>query len=165
MKQLKLYYIDNKYIQYLRKYDNKILYNKNTTRPYIGIVYTYKEINYFAPLSSPKAKHRKIKDNAVDVFKIDNGILGVININNMIPVPKEFLIEVLPLITDKKYKVLLENQLTFINNHKSKLYSKVLQFQSRYRKGFLSKNILDRSCDLNLLEEKYVQYIEKNSNI
>ena len=83
----------------------------------------------------------------------------------MIPVPKEFLIEVLPLITDKKYKVLLENQLTFINNHKSKLYSKVLQFQSRYRKGFLSKNILDRSCNLNLLEEKYVQYIEKNSNI
>ena len=164
MKQLKLYYIQNNYIEYLRNYDNRIPYNKNLTRPYIGIVYTYKEINYFAPLSSPKTKHKRIKDNAVDVFKLDKGNLGVININNMIPVPKEVLTEVLPLVTDEKYKILLENQLTFINNHKSKLYSKVLQFQSRYRKGFLSNNILNR-CNINLLEEKYIQYIEKNYNI
>jgi len=156
MKQLKLYYIENNYVEYLRSYDNRIPYNKNSTRPYIGVVYTYKEIEYFAPLSSPKPKHKQIKDNAVDVFKLDKGNLGVININNMIPVPKEVLIEVLPLVKDKKYKILLENQLTFINNHKSKLYSKVLQFQSRYRKGFLSKNILNRCCNLNLLEEKYI---------
>jgi protein AbiQ len=51
IKKLKLYYISEDYIKYLRKYDNKLPSNKNTKRPYIGIVYQYNGFNYFAPLS------------------------------------------------------------------------------------------------------------------
>ena len=40
---------------------------------------------YFAPLSSPKPKYKTIK-NTLDLIKIDNGDLGVINFNNMVPV-------------------------------------------------------------------------------
>ena len=47
MKNLKIYYISESYINYLRQFDKNVAYNKNTTRPYIGIVYTYNNYNYF----------------------------------------------------------------------------------------------------------------------
>ena len=151
---LKLYSINDEYIEYLRKFDAKVPYNKNKTRPYVGVVYTYNNNNYFAPLSSPKAKHLKMSEKAIDIYKIDKGILGIININNMLPTPMECLTEVLPTITDKTYKILLEKQITYINDNKEKLLKKVNQFQLRYRKGFLSKEIQDRCCNFILLEEK-----------
>ena len=158
MKNLKIYYISENYINYLRQFDSNVAYNKNTSRPYIGIVYTYNNLNYFAPLSSPKSKHVNINPNAFDIFKIKNGELGVVNINNMIPTPIEELTEVLPTITDEKYKKMLEGQLTFLNNHKSQLLKKINVFQNMYRKGHLSKNILDRCCNFMLLEEKCKDY-------
>ena len=42
-------------------------------------------MEYFVPLSSPKEKHLKMK-NTLDFLKLDNGKLGAINFNNMIPV-------------------------------------------------------------------------------
>ena len=46
------------------------------------MVYTYNNYNYFAPLASPKPKHVNINPKAIDIFKIKNGELGVVNINN-----------------------------------------------------------------------------------
>jgi protein AbiQ len=160
MKNLKIYYIDEGYINYLRQFDKNVAYNKNTTRPYIGIVYTYNNHNYFAPLSSPKPKHKDINSKAIDIYKIKNGELGVVNINNMIPTPIEELTEVLPTITDIKYKKMLEEQLTFLNNHKADLFKKISHFQNMFRKGHLSEKILERCCDFILLEEKMEQYIK-----
>lgn len=159
MRNFKIYYISENYINYLRQFDCNVAYNKNTSRPYIGIVYTYNNLNYFAPLSSPKPKHFNINPNAFDIFKIKNGELGVVNINNMIPTPIEELTEVLPTITDEKYKKMLEGQLTFLNNHKAQLLKKINVFQNMYRKGHLSKNILDRCCNFILLEEKFREYV------
>ena len=119
MKNFKIYYISENYINYLRKFDKNVAYNENTTRPYIGIVYTYNNYNYFAPLASPKPKHVNIDSKAIDIFKIKNGELGVLNINNMIPTPIEELTEVLPIIKDEKYKKMLEEQLAFLNNNKA----------------------------------------------
>ena len=161
MKNLKIYYISEKYVNYLRKFDKNVAYNKNTTRPYIGVVYTYNNYNYFSPLASPKEKHIRINENAIDVFKIKNGELGIVNINNMIPTPIYELTEVLPLVKDKKYKKMLEEQLTFLNNNKSKLLRKIDIFQNMYRKGNLPKRVLDRSCNFKLLEEKFEEYIKK----
>lgn len=161
MKGLKIYYIDESYINYLRKFDSNVAYNKNSTRPYIGIVYTYNNYNYFAPLYSPKPKHIEINPKSIDIFKIKNGELGVVNINNMIPTPIEVLTEVLPTITDIKYKKLLEEQLTFLNNHKAELFKKITHFQNMYRKGHLYENILNRSCNFLLLEEKFKEYVSK----
>ena len=36
MKTLKIYYIDTNYINYLRKFDNRVAFNKNKARPYVG---------------------------------------------------------------------------------------------------------------------------------
>lgn len=161
MKNFKIYYISEGYINYLRQFDSNVTYNKNTTRPYIGIVYTYNNYNYFAPLSSPKSKHKNINPKALDIYKIKNGELGVVNINNMIPTPIEELTEVLPIITDTKYKKMLKEQLTFLNNHKAELFKKVHNFQNMYRKGHLNENLIKRCCNFVLLEKKFEEYIKK----
>lgn len=159
MKNLKIYYIDENYINYLRQFDTNVAYNKSKTRPYVGIVYTYNNFNYFVPLTSPKEKHKKINDKAIDIYKIKNGELGAVNINNMIPTPIEELTEVLPIVTDKKYKKMLEEQLTYLNNHKAELFKKIKYFQNMYRKGYLSENILARCCNFEFLEKVFLEYV------
>ncbi len=158
MKTLKIYYIDNNYINYLRKFDNIVAYNKTKTRPYVGVVYTFNNQTYFAPLSSPKPKHLIMNNRALDIFKIKDGELGIVNINNMIPTPKSCLTEVLPLVKDMQYKKLIIEQTTYLNNHKRDLLDKVNFFMLKYDTNKLSKRIMDRCCDFNLLEEKCKEY-------
>ena len=56
--KLNFYIIDDNYIQYLSEFDKHIAYNKNETRPYIGVVILVNEHYYFAPMFSPKTKHK-----------------------------------------------------------------------------------------------------------
>ena len=59
MEKLKLYFIDNDYIEYLRKFDERVAYNKIPNRPYIGVVYTYN--NFLKPLNlspSPNSAYK-----------------------------------------------------------------------------------------------------------
>lgn len=158
MKNFKLYYIEDKYIDYLRQFDSRVAYNKRKGRPYVGVVYSSENSDYFVPLHSPKEKHKAINDKAVDIIKIKGGDLGVVNINNMIPVPMNVLSEVLPIVKDKKYKTLLENQLTFLNNNKRWVYEKITWFIFLYQKERLNERILKRCCDFKLLEEKCLDY-------
>lgn len=154
---LKLYYINQNYIDYLRQFDDRVFYNKRTTRPYVGVVFKTNGFNYFAPLASPKLKHQKLKSSAIDIFKIKDGELGILNLNNMIPTPMECLIEVLPLIDDFKYKILLEKQITFLNDHKREVFSKIDSFMLLYKSGKL-KSIENRCCDFTVLEKKCLEY-------
>lgn len=70
---------------------------------------------YFAPLSSPKPKHKNMK-NIIDFFKIKDGELGAVNFNNMIPVNEnnyslvDLNKETLT-IAELKYQKLLREQL------------------------------------------------------
>lgn len=129
-KTLKIYYLDENYINYLRQFDTKVAYNKNQTRPYIGVVYSFNGYNYFAPLSSPKPKHLSMSEKTIDIFKIDRGKLGIVNINNMIPTPIECISEVLPTLKENDtYKTLIKKQTTFLNDNKNSLFRKVIQFR------------------------------------
>lgn len=80
----------------------------------------------------------------------------------MIPTPIDKLTEVLPIIKDSKYKRMLEEQLTFLNNHKAELFKKIKLFQNMYRKGHLSDNIKSRCCQFLMLENLCPEYIENN---
>lgn len=162
MSRLKLYYLDNKYVDFLRKSDPRVAYNKNQTRPYIGVVYTYNDFKYFAPLSSPKPKHLKMNSRNIDIFKIRNGELGIINLNNMIPVPEQCLIDCFSKIDNSKYKTLLENQINYINKDRQYLLSKVDRFQTLYRKSQLPEKVYQRTCNFELLEQKCLDYQKEN---
>ena len=87
--KLLLVRIDTEYCNFLRTFDSKVPYNysEKELRPFIGVLFKIRTIMYFAPLSSPKPKHIKLKSK-LDFLKIDNGKLGAINFNNMIPVLK-----------------------------------------------------------------------------
>ena len=163
MNKLKIYYIDSNYIDYLRKFDKRVAYNKSKTRPYVGVVYTFNNQTYFAPLSSPK--HLTMNNRALDIFKIKDGELGIVNINNMIPSPKSCLTEVLPLVKDKQYKNLVINQTEYLNKYKSDLMRKVKKFILQYNKNLLPKRIMDRCCDFNLLEKKCRQYEKEEVSV
>ena len=85
---------DTEYCNYLRKFYNKVPYNYNEKelRPCVGVLFEVNDCKYFAPLSSPKPKHLKLKSK-LDFLKIDNGKLGAINFNNMLPVTKNNIIK------------------------------------------------------------------------
>ena len=87
---IKFYVLKEKYIDYLRIADTRVQKNKKEGRPYIGIVYKIEGFDYFSPLSSPKDKHMRMKSR-IDFIKIDNGNLGIINLNNSVPVNKDQL--------------------------------------------------------------------------
>ena len=89
---IKIYGVKDSYIKYLSQYQEHLFLHEGGSfgRKYIGTVLEINEFFYFAPLSSFKFKHKKMKES-VDFIKIKD--YAVININNMIPVPKEQLIE------------------------------------------------------------------------
>ena len=61
--ELVLVRLDADYCNYLRKFDDKVPYNYNEKelRPFIGVLFMVNGCKYFAPLSSPKIKHLKMR--------------------------------------------------------------------------------------------------------
>ena len=157
---MELYTISEEYINYLRKFSKNVKYNKNESRPYIGVVLEINEYNYFAPLGSPKLKHIEMKES-LDFIKIEKGELGVINLNNMIPVPKDNITNIqINTLSDEKYAILLENQLRWIERNEESIISKSFKL---YKLITTKENTVfhKRSNDFKFLEEKYLEYIEE----
>lgn len=161
---LKIVRVSSDYCDYLRKFDNKVAYNKyeKELRPFIGILFKIDECEYFAPLSSPKEKHKKMK-NTVDFFKIKNGELGAVNFNNMIPVNKKHysLVELNKetlTISELKYQKLLREQLEWLNANYYQVKNKSFKLYNLYNNGKLPENIMKRCCNFKLLEEKCKEY-------
>ena len=162
--QLMLVKLDTAYCNYLRSFDKKVPYNFNEKelRPFIGVLFKIDDLMYFAPLSSPKPKYLKMKSK-LDFFKIDNGKLGVINFNNMLPVcednitkldlDKECLTK-----SEEKYTKLLKEQIYWLNRNDEKLYGRSKKLYDKYVLGTLDSNIAKRCCDFKLLEDKCMEY-------
>ena len=57
--KLKWYVVDKEYVRYLKKFDDKVenINYKEKLKPYIGILITINETNYYVPISSVKEKH------------------------------------------------------------------------------------------------------------
>ena len=164
---LKIVRVDSEYCDYLRKFDNKVAYNKyeKELRPFIGVLFKIDKCEYFAPLSSPKLKHLKMK-NTVDFFKIKDGELGAVNFNNMIPVNKKnyTLVDLNKetlTISEMKYQKLLREPLAWLNANYNQVKNKSFKLYDLYIKGKLPENIKSRCCKFNLLEEKCIEYNKK----
>ena len=163
-RNLKIVKVDYKYCDYLRDFDNKVTYNAGIKelRPFVGVLFTINKCEYFAPLSSPKEKHKKLR-NTLDLIKINNGEYGVINFNNMIPVTKENYEEFdLNKTTDdnKEMKriILMRNQLRWLTSNKKEIYNKSKLLYNLYKNNKLPKSVIKRCCNFPLLEEKCKEY-------
>lgn len=169
MSNLKLVCVDPLYCDFLRKYDKRVSYNSNKKkkRPFIGILFTIDSCEFFAPLSSPKEKHLKMK-NKVDFYKVENGKLGAVNFNNMIPVYQDNY-KVVDLNKNKdsltseeqKYQELLKDQLAWLNKNQQQIRKKAFKLYYLYRNNRLNDNIKSRCCNFLLLQEKCESYHKK----
>ncbi len=165
---LKIVRVDSDYCDYLRKFDNKVAYNKNDKklRPFIGILFQIEKCQYFAPLSSPKPKHKNMK-NKLDFFKIKDGELGAVNFNNMIPV-KESNYKLIDLnkdtvtIEELKYQKLLKEQLNWLNANYKQVKNKSFKLYELYNSGKLPENIKLRCCNFKVLEKICEEYNKQN---
>lgn len=167
LKKLDFYIIDDKYIKYLSQFDKHIAYNKNETRPYIGVIIVVENYYYFAPLFSPKQKHKTYRDN-LSFFRIINlktkKELGIIRFTDMIPVPQESVSKLDMKDKSYGYKRLLSEQYNYINltkNRKAiiqkanKIYQVVTKNGKKNKMIMFYKNL---SCDFKILEEKCKNY-------
>ena len=138
---MKFYNIKDEYINYLKKYDAKVVDNKKGKRPYVGVVLEIDGIKYYTPFTSPKEKHRKMK-NTKDFRKINQGIYAM---------------------EDSKYQRLLQNQYKCIkaDREQIQLTAKRLRdtlFKKDEELNGNDKKIKERCCDLPLLEEVVKHY-------
>ncbi|KWX80838.1 hypothetical protein AMQ84_02150 [Paenibacillus riograndensis] len=119
------------YLDYLRAYDPLVSLDPKHNRKFVGIIFEVNGHKYYAPLSSPKPKHRTIPDRAVDIVKIDGGKLGVINLNNMIPVHESAVIGIdISHVADVQYRGLLTNQALFIRSNEQAIKKKASRLYS-----------------------------------
>lgn len=155
MENLKLYRIEEQYINYLKSRDNRVQKNKNQKRPYVGVLLIVGSYKYFVPMESPKPNHNNIKPG-IHIMRLDNGKLGLLGFNNMIPVPDSALISFdINDEKDEKYAELLRRQITHINNRKADVFNRASKTYYKSTKGnndFLT-NIccnfkkLEKACD------------------
>lgn len=174
--RLHLYTLDMKYVRDLSKADDKVMsvspQENKENRPFVGIVVVMDGKKYCIPLTSPKPKHEKMK-NDLDFSKMydtHNKFIGALNFNNMIPVSEEFIkqININPSKNDspkdKIYKELLNNQLDWCNDNfdsitkkANKLYKFVTQTPEK------SRNLTRRCCDFKKLEAVLEKRLTKSA--
>lgn len=165
---LRLYHVREDYIEFLRGKDEKVLMNKQEKRVYVGVVLYLQnqegtDVSYFAPLSSPKDKHKRMK-NTKDFWKIDQGELGAINFNNMIPIgEKELLSFDIQMIRNDNYRELLKKQAKLLKNAKDELNVKAQDTYDIRTANYNTlngheKRIYDRCCDFSFLEKLLNEY-------
>lgn len=132
---MKIVEINDKYINYLKMYfSDYLLDNKEDkryhNRKYIGVVFKIGNLNYFAPLSSPKKSDYNsdgtIKKSTLALIRISYNynkrleLLGKIKLNCMIPVPNNEIINYnINNENNKKYKDLIINELLWLQRNET----------------------------------------------
>lgn len=155
-RKLTICYIKDEYIEYLQKFDDKVYYNKNSTRPYLGIILEINDFKYYAPLSSPKLKHQGLRES-IKYEKINDGKYGLLNISNMIPVQDKLIMAFdINQIKDYKYKNILISQLRYLKANKNKIFKKALKLYKLITSG--NEKLKKSCCDYSILESKIQNY-------
>lgn len=182
MKKLDLYYIDLKYIRDLSHTDDNVMsispQRGKQNRPFVGVVVLMNGRKYCIPLTSPKDKFKN-KKSQVDFIKVfdeerrdENGqfkLIGVLNINNMIPVDDRYIKKVnLAVLSNDKpdiaaKKRLMQKQIKWcrshidtIENRANKVYDMVVNHPDK------NHNLVKRSSKFDKLETLLDKLLKKD---
>ncbi len=181
MNKLDLYYIDLKYIRNLSNTDNNVMsispQRGKDNRPFVGVIVLVNDAEYCIPLTSPKDKFKN-KKSQIDFIKIfdesrrdENNqfkLIGVLNINNMIPIADAVITKVDLAIHKNdspniiRSKILMQKQLAWCRNHvdtitnrAQKVYDLVVYTPDK------NKNLTRRSSRFSALETELEKYLNK----
>lgn len=174
--QLNLYSVSDKYVEYLRKFDNRVYDNKEEmrvhTRKYLGVVLNINSFNYYIPFSSPKdtdyydVEKTRIRKSIIPIIRMTEKdkegkekLYGTLRVSNMIPVP---ITEIMPYyVQDEKdinYKNLILSELKFIK-HNTKMIIKNANILYKQKEKKENIAYINNSLNFKLLEEKCIEYI------
>lgn len=156
---MKFYYVDTRYVDYLRTADSKVLENKDNyfQRPYVGIITSINNVSYLIPLSSPRGR---FLTNKQQFHRILDGtdLIGVLKFNNMIPVNHTVIHEIdFANVSDQSYKVLLQKEYLFIRSNEATIIAKAEKYLSTIWNS--SDFFLGISNDFNILVAAMNNYV------
>ena len=167
--RLSLYLVDMKYIRNLSHADDHVMSVSpqigKSNRPFIGIIVICGDKQYCVPLSSPKDKHKSMK-NDVDFMKIYDGdkLIAVLNFSEMIPVRSD-VIQPLNLRPDKHddektkhYKKMTSKQLSFCQKNQDAIVRKANKLYTLVISGKGSYDLRKRCCDYSRLDSVLSRY-------
>ena len=163
--RLNLYTVNMKYVRNLHNQGDDRVFSVSPqvgkeNRPFVGIVVVCDEKQYCIPLSSPKEKHKTMK-NGVDFHRIldaDGKLIGVLDFNNMIPVRRDVLkevdIKILPIDSQemRHYKNLMIDQLNFCRQNQDIIVKKAEKLYRMVGKKNVSGPLKRRCLNWNKLE-------------
>ena len=172
---MKIYDIEEKYLDFLRSVEEKIMLGKssyNNNRKFaVGVVLNIGGINYYAPLSS--VKQHQLNENGDNLNKQykqrcfpiiikrnkQDKIVSLLRLDFMFPVPENLLKELnFNEIQDEKYRTFIRLEYQYIKRKKQEILEKALEL---YEKAINSQHFLhNKCCDFKLLEEKYQDYLK-----
>lgn len=155
---IRIYEVKNGYIGFLSNYQKHIFAQTEGKgkRKYIGIVLAISGMNYFAPLSSYKDKHKTMKES-VDVIKIKT--YAVINLNNMIPVPESQIVKVdINKEKDLNYRYLLQAESREVNRQRERIRKNAEIVYNHKKSKEDSTPLAKRTNDFELLEKLCREY-------
>ena len=178
MKAIQAYQLDENYTKFLRQFSDNVKEEHNEDgrrhylRPYISPGLEINGMTYFIPLTSPRPKHMNMNVDRIDFVRLQNGSLGIVNINNMIPVPNEIKNKILkPVnrtitnydnIDEVKYKTLLARQIASIARVQKEIKKKAQilykQYIGEYNNPPMPNSLRKRCSNYPLLEEKARDY-------
>ena len=177
---ISFYEIDDDYIEYLRKFDKKVLTIKDEdrkhTRKYIGVVISIGEFKYYIPMSSPKETDyqiagdtKVIKKSIVPIIRIvvknSDGVKelkGTLRISHMIPVPESEL-ELYDLDNEKDiaYKELVQNEIIFIRKNQEKIKNNANVLYKQKKENDMSAGYVKSALPYIELEKYCLEYAKK----
>ena len=167
---LELVRIDENYVNFLRKVDSRVQSNVSAlgkdTKPFLGALFRLKDSNlrYFVPFSSPKEKHKNMKNTTTFHKVVDKKgkLRAVLNFNNMIPAPLEVCVRI-DLKTDKDRFVLMD-EYVFCKDNEEELIKKAKNLYLRSKRNELLEKEKQITCDFSLLEKSMLEYIKSQSS-
>lgn len=177
LEKIKFYEISEEYINFLRKFDKRVMSPKaedrEHTRKYIGIILDIKGFKYFVPLSSYKDNHDNFNER-IDFIKVMEKNAetkyhkyAVLYMNNMIPVPDCAIIEFdFDDIEDEAYRgLLIREYLVCVETEKSKQIRDSARQVYNTKVNIPTNKLSVRCCDFKLLEIKSLEYAQIKANL
>ena len=156
---VKFYDVDDKYIDYLKKFDNKIpnIRYVSNNKFVTGILLNINGCEYYAPISSFKIKQRT---NFI-IRDYDNKALSSIRFCFMFPIPIQIKNKVLFFkeFSKETYqnRIFLRKELKYINKNIDEVLRQAISVYDKRIKNQLS--YVKNCCNFSLLEEKCKLYV------
>jgi protein AbiQ len=159
---MNFYIIDDAYIAHLKLVDSRVPENYKASKPFIGVVLQINDFKYFAPLTSHKPKQDGIRHDSPTVVKLhergnEGNKLGMIQLNNMIPVPDQAIKPLDMAAQPSHYARMLNKQHEYIKTVRTQINEKA---QKLYKLVCVDKHHLFAriSCDFQALEQALGKY-------